>query len=161
MSLPTHSLDFHMMGENIEYLYIACCWNIQICESCSEYCVLLAEFWQTVDVIAGMQEKGNTSASSREIHQQIPGNTSSNSKEMGTMKMQYSFQVYPYLLRAWLDYKDIIITIIFHCHSEQIYDTQDVKWVLRVIKIHREITFPICSDNNSGKMEKQRRRPQT
>ena len=33
-----------------------------ICKSCSEYCVLLAEFWQTVDVIAGMQEK--------EIHQQ-------------------------------------------------------------------------------------------
>ena len=83
---------------------------------------------------------------------------------MGTMKMQYSFQVYPYLVRAftnWLDDKDIIKTIIFHCNSEQIYDTQDVKWVLRVITIHREITFPIYSDNNSGKMEKQRRRPQT
>ena len=63
-----------------------------ICKSCSEYCVLLAEFWQTVDVIAGMQEKGNTSASSREIHQQIPGNTSSNSKEMGTEKYNIVFK---------------------------------------------------------------------
>ena len=78
---------FSRDGGNIEYLYIACCWNIQICKSCSEYCVLLAEFWQTVDVIAGMQEKGNTSASSREIHQQIPGNTSSNSKVMGTVEI--------------------------------------------------------------------------
>ena len=151
---------FSRGGGNIVYLYIACCWNILICKSCSEYCVLLAEFWQTVDVIAGMQEKGNTSASSREIHQQIPGNTSSNSKEMGTMKMRYSFQVYPYLVRAftnWLDNKDIIKTLMIHPRYHcQIYHTQGVKWVLRVIEIHREIAFPICSDNNSDKKEKQR-----
>ena len=98
----------------------------------------------------------NTSANSRKHIIKLQGD--------GNREIQYSFQVYPYLVRTftnWLDYKYIIKTIIFHCHSEQIYHTQNVKWVLRVIKIHRKIAFPICSDNNSDKMEKQRHRPQT
>ena len=107
----------------------------------------------------------------KEIHQQAREKYISKSRKHiiklqgdGNREIQYSFQVYPYLVRTftnWLDYKYIIKTIIFHCHSEQIYHTQNVKWVLRVIKIHRKIAFPICSDNNSDKMEKQRHRPQT
>ena len=108
-------------------------------------------------------------ARKRKYISKLQRNTSANSREhiiklQGDGNSKNSFQDYPYLMCAftnWLDYKDIIKTIIFHCHSEQIYDTQDVKWVLRVIKIHREIAFPICSDNNSGKMEKQRQRLQT